>query len=198
MRDECGHVLAKSVGEKERGAVWSQHLRDLMHEPLCHREGTIPDVNRQDELADRVHRDPYPVWCTRQTLDGQSLGDLALFDRTEQGEEFIHLHLCDVEIMQVIARKGLHVLGRFNQPAQYRIGITLEDAGDRANAKALSQRRNGPHQLVRVNLLAVKGRAMGFQEMPVAAETRAYLRVRGQGQAEQGLKASIDPGESEV
>lgn len=26
----------------------------------------------------------------------------------------------------------------------------------------------------------------------------AYLRVRGQGQAEQGLKASIDPGESEV
>jgi hypothetical protein len=55
MRDQRGEILPKAVGEKQRGAVRSQHLGDLMHQALRHGQGAFPDVYGQDELADWVH-----------------------------------------------------------------------------------------------------------------------------------------------
>jgi len=96
-------VLAKPVGEKQRGTVRCQDLCDLMDQALRHRQGTIPHVDGQDQLAHRVHRDPHPVRGTGQALDRLLLAALTVFDGTEQGEEFVHLHLLNVEIAQGIA-----------------------------------------------------------------------------------------------
>jgi hypothetical protein len=81
----------------------------------------------------------------RQTLDRLGLGDLTVFDRAEYGEQLVHLYLLDVHIMQVIAREGLEVFGRFNQPVQDGVRINLENPGDSADAEPFSQSRNGPH-----------------------------------------------------
>jgi len=105
----------------------------------------------------------------RQALDGLGLSDLTLFNRTEPGEEFVHLHLLDVEVAQVIARKRFQVIRRLDQPAQHRIGIRLKHPGYSANAKSLGQSRNGSHQIVGVNRLAVKRRVGRLQEIAVAA-----------------------------
>jgi hypothetical protein len=61
MRDERGEVLPKAVGQEQRGAAWSQYLGELMDETLGHGQDALTDINRQDELADRVHRHPHPV-----------------------------------------------------------------------------------------------------------------------------------------
>ena len=47
-------------------------------------------------------------------------------------------------------------------------------------------------------LLAHNDSAPTHRVLPLRVGTRAQLRVRGQGHNEQGVKASIDPGEPEV
>ena len=42
-------------------AVWRQDPGELMDETLGHSQGALTDINRQDELADWVHRHPHPV-----------------------------------------------------------------------------------------------------------------------------------------
>src|SRR5215813_3234343 len=61
MRDQRGEVLAKPIGQKQRGTVWRQHPGDLMDEALRHGQGAIPDVDGQDELAHGVHRNSDPL-----------------------------------------------------------------------------------------------------------------------------------------
>jgi hypothetical protein len=78
--------------------VGVSYLHYLMNEPLRHREGTLSDIHCQNQLAYGVHRDPDPMRGTRQALDRLRLGDLTLFDGAEPGEQFVHLHLLDVEI----------------------------------------------------------------------------------------------------
>jgi hypothetical protein len=73
--------------------------------------------------------------------------------------------------VQEVAREGFEVIGCLHEPAQNRVGIGLEDPGHGTDTEALSQSGDGPHQLVGINLLAVKRRAVGLQEMPLAAET---------------------------
>jgi hypothetical protein len=70
-----------------------------MHQALGQGQGAISDVDGQDQLAHGVHCDPNPMRRTRQALERLGLGDLTLFDGTEQGEQLIHLHLLDVEIV---------------------------------------------------------------------------------------------------
>jgi hypothetical protein len=70
--------------------------------------------------------------------------------------------------MQVIAREGLQVLGRLDEPAQHGSGVRLKHPGHGANAQSLGQSRNGPHPLVGVHLLAVKRRVDRLQEIAVA------------------------------
>jgi hypothetical protein len=45
------------------------------------------------------------------------LADLAVFDRTEQGEQLIHLYLLDVEVVHEVTRESFEVLGCLHQPA---------------------------------------------------------------------------------
>jgi|RhiMetdeSRZDD1v2_1073273.scaffolds.fasta_scaffold303095_2 hypothetical protein len=55
------HVRAKAIGEKERGAVGSQDLHDLVDHALRHRERALSDVDRQQQLALGVHGHPDPL-----------------------------------------------------------------------------------------------------------------------------------------
>jgi hypothetical protein len=191
--NQCGEVFAKSIGEKQRGAVRCQHLGDLMDWVLGHGQGAIPDIHSQDELTHGVHRHPHPVRGSGQVLDRLGLGGLAVFDRTEQGEERIHLHLLDVQVVQEVMREGFEVIGWLNQPAQYRMRIDLEDAGDGAETETLGQSCNGPHQRVRINLLAVKQRAMGLEEVPLATETPQLTSVSAVWMAVGAAIAPADP-----
>ena len=178
-----GKVLTKPVREKPWGTVRCQPLGDLMDQALGHSEGALPNVNGQDELAHGVHRHPDPVGGSRQALDRLALADLAILDRTEQGEEFIHLHLVDVEVVQEVVREGFEVISGLRQPASHRVGIGLKDPGRGADAEPFGQCRGGPHQLVRINRLAMKQRAMGFQEMPLAAEAKQVTPASTLGRA---------------
>src|SRR5215813_6565298 len=119
-----------------------------------------------------------------------SLTDLALFDRTEQGEQLVQLHLLYIEVMQDMAREGFEVIGGLHQPAQYRGGIGLKHPGHGAAPEALGQSRNGPHELVRLHLLAVQWRAMGLQEMPLATETHQLAPASA---ARMAIGADIPP-----
>ena len=68
--------------------------------------------------------------------------------------------------------EGFEVLGCFDQPAQDGVRIDRKDASHGTDAEAFGQRRDGPHQLVGVDLLGVKRRAVCFQEIPAAAQTQ--------------------------
>src|SRR5882724_4584380 len=80
--------------------------------------------------------------------------------------------------------------GCLDQPAQHRGGIGLEDAGHGADTKPLGQCCNGPNQLVRLHLLAVKRRAMGLQEVSLAAKTHQLAPASAAGMA---IGADIAP-----
>jgi len=60
VRDQRDKVVVKAVRQQERGAVRREDLGELMDEPLGHGEGALTDINRQDELADRIHGHPHP------------------------------------------------------------------------------------------------------------------------------------------
>lgn len=77
-----------------------------------------------------------------------------------------------VSVALKIAREGLEMLSSLHEPAQDGVGIDRKDTGHGADAEPLSQSRNRPHKLIGGDLLGVKRRTKGFQEMPVAAETR--------------------------
>ena len=72
-----------------------------------------------------------------------------------QGEEFVHLHPFNIDILPAIAGEGLQVLRCINQPAQDGVRIDLKDARHGTDAEAFGQSRESPHQLVRIDLLAV-------------------------------------------
>jgi len=55
------HILAEAIGEKQWGAVGSQHLRHVVDHALGHRECAIADVDGQQQFALRVHRSPDPL-----------------------------------------------------------------------------------------------------------------------------------------
>lgn len=102
-----------------------------MDQTPSHDQDAIPDSDRHDELADRVHRHPDPLRRSRQTLDRLGLGDLTRFDGAEQGEQFSHLHRLDVEIVQEVAREGSQITSSLHQPTQNGVGIGLKDPGHR-------------------------------------------------------------------
>ena len=55
---------------------------------------------------------------TLKMLDGLSLPALPVLDCTEQGEEFIQLHVPDPHIVQDMERKGPQLVCRLHQPLQ--------------------------------------------------------------------------------
>ena len=76
-----------------------------------------------------------------------------------------------LEVVQEVVREGFQMLGGLHQPAQHRVGIGLKDPNHGADTEILGQCPNGPHQLARINVLAVKQRANGLQKMSLAAQT---------------------------
>jgi hypothetical protein len=46
-----------------------------------------------------------------------SLTDLAVFDRTEPGEQLVPLPLLDVQVVHEVTREGFEGLGGLHQPA---------------------------------------------------------------------------------
>jgi hypothetical protein len=63
-------ILPKAIGQKERRTVGRQYLRDVVDNAMCHRQGTIPDVDREQEFALGVYCAPDPLGRTLQTCDG--------------------------------------------------------------------------------------------------------------------------------
>jgi hypothetical protein len=53
------------------------------------------------------------------TLDRLGCGDFPVFDGTEHGEQFIHLDLLNINMVQEIMGQGLQVFGRFDQPIEH-------------------------------------------------------------------------------
>jgi hypothetical protein len=98
--------------------------------------------------------------------------------------------LLDVQVMQEVAREGFEVIGCFHQPEHNCVGIGLEDPCNGADTEAFGERRDRPHQLVRIALLAVKHGAMGLQEMPLAAQTHQLAPPPAVGMA---VGADIPP-----
>jgi hypothetical protein len=91
---------------KERRPVGRQHLRDVVDHALGHRQGAIADLDREEQFALGVHRDPHPLGGTGQALDGLGLRDLAILDRTEHRIELIELQLLDVQAQRKEAEKA--------------------------------------------------------------------------------------------
>ena len=83
-QQRCG-ILLEPIGEKQRHTAGRQPLHDLMDQALRYRERALTDVDRQQQLADRVDRDPDPAGRALQTLDGPSFWYLAGFHRAEHG-----------------------------------------------------------------------------------------------------------------
>src|SRR6266568_1357043 len=136
-----------------------------MHHALRHGEGAIADVDRQHQLGHRVYRYPHPVRSTRQAFEGLGLADLTILDRTEQGIEFVQLHLRDAHVVEEILGEGFEMVGSFDQPLQYRVGVDLEHPGDGTNAQPFRQCAHGPHQSLSRPTLAMHRRPVGFEEV---------------------------------
>ena len=139
---------------------------------MGHRQGAIADVDRQQQLALGVHRDPDPLGRTLQALDGLGLADLAVLDRAEQGKQLIELHLPDPHVVQDVSGKGPQLLRRFDQPLQHRIGVDLEHPRRAPDAQALGQARDDAHDELDRGALAMKERAEGLEKIAATDDTQ--------------------------
>ena len=69
---------------------------------LRHGQRPVPDVDGQEQLGDRINRHPHPVRRARQAFERLGLRDRAGLHGTEQGIEFVQLHLGDPHVMEEI------------------------------------------------------------------------------------------------
>ena len=93
MAQQGRHILPEPVGQKQWHAVGSQDLHDVVDKALGHGQGTMADVERQQQLALGVHGDPDPLGRTLQALDGVGLTDGPVLHGTEEGKHLIELDL---------------------------------------------------------------------------------------------------------
>src|SRR5215831_13991419 len=100
-----------------------------------------------------------------QAFESLGLADLTVLNRTEQGIEFVHLHLRDAHVVQKMLREGLELIRRRYYPVQHRVRVHLEYPGDRTNAQPFGQ---GPHHQLGGDARAMQGRAMGFEKIAPA------------------------------
>ena len=73
-----------------------------MDHALRHGQRAVTDVDGQEQLGHGIQRHPYPMRGVRQALEGLGLMNLTLLDRTEQGIEFVQLHLGDADVVQEV------------------------------------------------------------------------------------------------
>ena len=60
VRQQRGHILLEPIGEEQGHTAWRQHLGHLMDHALRHGQGALADVDRQQQLGDRVDGRPTP------------------------------------------------------------------------------------------------------------------------------------------
>jgi hypothetical protein len=104
---------------------------------LSHGERALAHVDRQQQLALRVHRDPDPLRRPLQALDGVGLADLTVLDRAEQRKQLIKLHLLDPHVVQAVLGEGAQLLCGLDEPLQHGIRIDLEHPSGAPDAQAL-------------------------------------------------------------
>jgi hypothetical protein len=85
-------------------------------------------------------------WQALQALESHCIADLSRLDGTQQDKEFIESHLSDLQVVPVITRKGLELVGCLHDLLEHGVGVNLKDAGHSTNAQAFSQCACGPHQ----------------------------------------------------
>jgi hypothetical protein len=161
-----------------------------MDHALGHRQGAIPDVNGQQQFTLGVHRHPHPVRAPLQTLDGLRLADLTVLDRTEQGEEFVQLHLLDAHVVQEVLGEGPQLRGRLHEPLQDRVGVDLEHPRRAPDAQALRQARDDPHDEVDGGALPMKDRPEALQEVAATGDAQQLAPATATGMA---VGADIPP-----
>ncbi len=156
--------------EKEWYAVGSQQEGPLGEDALRHGQGPLTDVDREEQFTLGRHGDPYPMRGARQALDRLILADVARFEGTEHGGEFVQLHLAELQSVQAIVRKGSQLVGDLDQPLQGRIGIDLEDPRRAPDAQAFGHAADDPYDEVRRGPLPVRDGAEGLQKVAATDE----------------------------
>src|SRR5438093_8578781 len=75
-----------------------------------------------------------------------------------------------LETLSAAHRYATHSVVRdCDEPGEHRVGINLEDAGDRTNPQAFRQRAHRPHELFRRHARAMQWRAVGLLEITATA-----------------------------
>src|SRR5438874_9674404 len=75
-----------------------------------------------------------------------------------------------LETLPAAHRYATHSVVRdCDEPGEHRVGINLEDAGDRTNPQAFRQRAHRPHELFRRHARAMQWRAVGLLEITATA-----------------------------
>ena len=102
-------------------------------------------------------------------LDGLSLVDLAVFERTEHGIQLVEWHLTQVEIVQERVRKRPQLVGGLDQPLQHGMRVDLEHPRRASDAQALGHAADDVDDEVDRDALAMQDGAMGFEKVAPAA-----------------------------
>jgi hypothetical protein len=177
------HVLAKAIGEKQWGAVGGQALRDLVDHTLGHHQGAMPDVDRQQQLTLRIHRDPDPLGRPLQALNGLSLTDLPVLDGAEEGKQLIELDLPDTHVVQDVLGEGPELLRSLDEPLQYGSGINLDHPRGPTDAQAFSQACDDTYDELDSGTLAMKERAEGLEKIVATGDAQQLPPTATMGMA---------------
>src|SRR5215813_1612686 len=155
----------------------------MVDHTLRHGQGTIPDVDREEQLALGVHRDPDPLGRPLQAFNGLGRADLASLHRTEERKHLIELHLVDAYVVQDVLHEGPELLGRLHQPLQHRVGVHLEDPRRAPDTQAFSQAADDPYDEVRRGPLAVKEGAEGLEKVATTSDAEQLAPGTATGMA---------------
>src|SRR5215472_4420042 len=155
----------------------------MVDHTLRHGQGTIPDVDREEQLALGVHRDPDPLGRPLQAFNGLGRADLAGLHRAEERKHLIELHLVDADVVQEVLHEGPQLLGRLHQPLQHRVGVHLEHPRRASDTQAFGQAADDPYDEVRRGPLAVKDGAEGLQEVAATGDAEQLAPGTATGMA---------------
>jgi len=183
VREQGGHVLSEPIGQKQRRAVGRHDLRDVVDKMLGHRQGAIPNIERQQQFTLEDHGDPDPLGRAIQALKGRGFADLTLLDRAEQRKQLIELHLSDPYVVQEVLGEGAQLLRYLDEPLQHGIGINLEHPCCASDAQPFGSSRHYAHNEFDRCALAMKQRAEGLQKVTATGDAQPLPPLAPTGMA---------------
>jgi hypothetical protein len=143
-----------------------------MDHTLGHRQGAIPDVERQQQFTLGGHGDPDPLGRALQALKGRGRADFTGLDRAEQRKQLIELHLPDLYVMQEVLGEGAQLLRCLDEPLQHGIGVHLEDPCRASDAQPFGQTGDDAYDEIDGCALAVQERAEGLEKIAATGDTQ--------------------------